>query len=70
MHPVRHTERKTAIFGQIIADYCKTHDNFFQRNGSFWPNELKFLYVGSSAVPEYGTDAILYFEGQEATQNS
>jgi len=29
MHPVRHTERKTAVFGQIIADYCKTHFNFF-----------------------------------------
>ena len=27
-------------------------------------------YVGSLAVPEYGTDAILDFEGQEATPKS
>jgi len=29
MHPVRHTEQKDAVFGQIIADYCKTHFIFF-----------------------------------------
>jgi len=27
-------------------------------------------YIGSLAVPEYGTDVILDFEGQEATPNS
>jgi len=35
MHPVRHTEPKGAIFGQIIADYCKTHFTFLTKKEYF-----------------------------------